>query len=94
VHTDHGHAGARNFAASAEDMALARRPDPALRDALCALPPQLRATIYLADAEGFKYAEIAEMTCVPLGTVMSRLHRARKRLRVQLTASVPATAHE
>jgi len=66
-------------------------PDPALREALCALPPHLRATIYLADAEGFKYAEIAEMTRVPLGTVMSRLHRGRQRLRAALTASLPAS---
>ena len=92
VDTDYGHARTRGFAQSAEDVALARMPDPALRDALRALPPQLRATVYLADAEGFKYAEIAELTRVPLGTVMSRLHRARRRLRVQLSGSGPATA--
>jgi RNA polymerase sigma-70 factor, ECF subfamily len=41
-------------------------------------------TVYLADAEGYTYAEIARITGVPLGTVMSRLHRGRKRLRAKL----------
>jgi RNA polymerase sigma-70 factor (ECF subfamily) len=86
VTPDRGHARGLGYAQSAEDVALARMPDPALREALRALPPHLRATIYLADAEGFKYAEIAEITRVPLGTVMSRLHRGRARLRAALTA--------
>jgi RNA polymerase sigma-70 factor (ECF subfamily) len=89
---DRGHARAPGYAQSAEDAALATMADPKLRDALRALPPHLRATIYLADAEGFKYAEVAEMTRVPLGTVMSRLHRGRKRLRMALTAGLPASA--
>lgn len=72
-------------AQSAEDAALARLPDPALREALRALPPQMRTTVYLADAEGYKYAEIAEITRVPMGTVMSRIHRGRKHLRGHLT---------
>lgn len=69
---------------SAEDAALARMPDPAVWAALRALPDYLIRTVYLADVEGYKYAEIAEMTGVPLGTVMSRLHRGRKRLRARL----------
>lgn len=44
----------------------------------------LRLTGNLADAAGYRYAEIAEITGVPLGTVMSRLHRGRKRLRDRL----------
>jgi RNA polymerase sigma-70 factor, ECF subfamily len=78
---------------SAEDAALARMPDPAVWAALRALPDHLRQTVYLADVEGYKYAEIAETTAVPLGTVMSRLHRGRRRLRARLervTARVPA----
>jgi RNA polymerase sigma-70 factor, ECF subfamily len=69
---------------SAEDAALARIPDPVLKRALCELPARLATTVYLADAEGYTYAEIAQLTGVPIGTVMSRLHRARKRLRAKL----------
>jgi RNA polymerase sigma-70 factor (ECF subfamily) len=69
---------------SAEDVALAEMPDPALIAAFRGLPGHLAATVYLADVEGYRYAEIAEITGVPIGTVMSRLHRARKRLRTML----------
>lgn len=77
-------AGASSAEWSAEEAALARMPDPTVREALRRLPDQLKTTVYLADAEGYTYAEIAEITRVPLGTVMSRLHRARKRLRAHL----------
>ncbi len=74
-----------NVANSAEDVALARMPDPRLTAALRELPSHMATTIYLADAQGYRYAEIAEITGVPIGTVMSRLHRARRRLRALLT---------
>ena len=69
---------------SAEDAALARMPDAVVWEALRGLPREQMVTVYLADAEGLHYAEIAEMTQVPVGTVMSRLHRGRKRLRSRL----------
>jgi RNA polymerase sigma-70 factor (ECF subfamily) len=69
---------------SAEDAALARMPDPGVWEALRALPDHLMRTVYLADVEGYKYTEVAEMTGVPVGTVMSRLHRGRKQLRARL----------
>jgi RNA polymerase sigma-70 factor, ECF subfamily len=69
---------------SAEEAALARMPDKKVVEALCGLPHEQMVTVYLADAEGYQYAEIAERTGVPLGTVMSRLHRGRKRLRSRL----------
>ena len=79
-------------ASSAEDAALARMPDPVLKRALRELPAHLATTIYLADAEGYSYAEIAQITGVPIGTVMSRLHRARKRLRARLADSMAEAA--
>jgi RNA polymerase sigma-70 factor (ECF subfamily) len=63
-------------------------PDPVLKRALRELPARLSTTVYLADAEGYSYAEIARITGVPIGTVMSRLHRARKRLRAKLADSM------
>jgi RNA polymerase sigma-70 factor (ECF subfamily) len=69
---------------SAEEAALARMPDAGVWAALRGLPRHQMIAVFLADAEGFQYAEIAEMTGVPIGTVMSRLHRGRKRLRSRL----------
>ena len=67
-------------------------PDPVLKRALRELPARLATTVYLADAEGYSYAEIARITGVPIGTVMSRLHRARKRLRAKLAGSMAERA--
>jgi RNA polymerase sigma-70 factor, ECF subfamily len=69
---------------SAEDDALARMPSPAVLAALRDLPGRYRTVVCLADVEGYSYAEIAGQLEVPLGTVMSRLHRGRKRLRTAL----------
>jgi RNA polymerase sigma-70 factor (ECF subfamily) len=54
-----------------------------VKDALEALPEKFRATVLL-DVEGFSYKEIAEMLGIPIGTVMSRLHRGRKFLQQRL----------
>lgn len=48
------------------------------------LPRDLSQVVRLADVQGFKYREIADRLEIPLGTVMSRLHRGRRRLRKQL----------
>ena len=52
-----------------------------IRRGLDALPEHHRAIIMLSDLEGLSYREIAEVLDIPMGTVMSRLHNARKRLR-------------
>ena len=57
--------------------------DGEVKDALTALPEKFRTTVLL-DVEGFSYKEIAEMLGIPIGTVMSRLHRGRKFLQKRL----------
>jgi RNA polymerase sigma-70 factor (ECF subfamily) len=52
--------------------------DDDVKAALEALPDAFRIPVLLADVEGFSYREIAEMLEIPIGTVMSRLHRGRK----------------
>ena len=69
---------------SAEDELLDTITESEVKDAIEALPEQYRDAVLLADVEGFAYKEIAEILDVPIGTVMSRLHRGRKRLQDQL----------
>ncbi len=57
--------------------------DTEVTDALGELPEKFR-TVVLLDVEGFSYKEIAEMLAIPIGTVMSRLHRGRKFLQKRL----------
>lgn len=68
-------------ARSAEAEAIDRTPDSIVTTALNNLSEDFRLAVYLADVEGFAYQEIAEITGVPIGTVMSRLHRGRAKLR-------------
>jgi RNA polymerase sigma-70 factor (ECF subfamily) len=69
---------------SAEDIALDGIADVDVRQALAEMPEEFRMAVYLADVEGFSYKEIADIVGVPAGTVMSRLHRGRKLLRIAL----------
>ena len=61
-----------------EDTTMRRQ---ALDQALSTLPRDLRLTLVLRDVEGLEYQEIAAVLDVPIGTVMSRIFRARRRLR-------------
>jgi len=85
-------------ARSAEAEALDRLGDSEVLRALRDLPKDFRTAVYLADIEGYPYREVAAMMGTPIGTVMSRLHRGRDRLRRALAAygppgmSAPATA--
>ncbi len=69
---------------SAEDELLERFTDDEVKAALEDLPEQFRVAVLLADVEGFSYKEIAEILDIPIGTVMSRLHRGRKGLERRL----------
>jgi RNA polymerase sigma-70 factor (ECF subfamily) len=69
---------------SAEQSWMARLPDDEVKQALEDLPDNFRLPVILADVEGFAYKEIAEMLDIPIGTVMSRLHRGRKAMQKQL----------
>ena len=69
---------------SAELAVLEAMGDEGVRNACSALPEGQRLVVYYADVEGFRYKEIAEILDVPLGTVMSRLHRGRANLRALL----------
>ncbi len=69
---------------SAETSVIESLPDEEVQEALSSLPEQFRVAVLLADVEGFSYKEIAEITGVPIGTVMSRLHRGRKALQKRL----------
>ena len=72
---------------SAEAEALDRTTDSDLLRALRDLPNEFRTAVYLADIEGYPYREIAEIMGTPVGTVMSRLHRGRRKIREQLIAT-------
>ena len=67
-------------------------PDSGIRAAMLALPEPQRLVMYYAHIEGYAYAEIAELLGIPIGTVMSRVFRARKRLQVTLADRVTGRA--
>jgi RNA polymerase sigma-70 factor (ECF subfamily) len=75
-----GSEGSGGAERSAEEEALDRFVDTDIKAAVEALPDNFRIPVLLADVEGFSYKEIAEIMDVPIGTVMSRLHRGRKAL--------------
>ena len=75
---------ARSHDGSAEDQLLGRLLDADLTAALRALPNRHRTVVYLADLEGLAYRQISAMTGIPLGSVKSCLHRARRSLRAEL----------
>jgi len=69
---------------SAEDELMDLFAESEVKEAIESLPDNFRVAVLLADIEGFAYKEIAEMLDIPIGTVMSRLHRGRKALQKSL----------
>lgn len=66
------------------ELALERIPDTAVVEALRQLSDDHRAVVVLVDVDGLTYQEAADLLGVPIGTIMSRLHRARRKLRARL----------
>ena len=69
---------------SAEDQVLDQFNEAEVKGAVESLPEAFRLVVMLSDVEGFSYKEIAEILDIPIGTVMSRLHRGRKALQKAL----------
>ncbi|MEY3557311.1 MAG: polymerase subfamily sigma factor [Actinomycetota bacterium] len=72
------------LSSSAEDQMLDLFTDDEVKNALESLPEDFRVPVLLSDVDGFAYKEIAEMLEIPIGTVMSRLHRGRKAIQKML----------
>jgi RNA polymerase sigma-70 factor (ECF subfamily) len=83
-----GNSALRNVEASTEATVMDSIFDERLREALSSLPERYRRVVLLFDVEGFTYKEIAGIAGVPLGTVMSRLHRGRSALRERMQPPV------
>jgi len=72
------------LSSSAEDQMLELFTDDEVKNALEELPEDFRVPVLLSDVDGFSYKEISEMLEIPIGTVMSRLHRGRKAMQKML----------
>ena len=72
--------GSRALASDPESLLIARRDEQRASELVAALPAEYREVIVLREIEELSYQEIAGIVGVPIGTVMSRLSRARKRL--------------
>jgi RNA polymerase sigma-70 factor (ECF subfamily) len=73
--------------ASPEQLAMDARLSEEMKAAIDSLPEQFRTTLWLCEVEGLSYEEAAQLMKVPLGTVRSRLSRARNMMREKLEAS-------
>ncbi len=74
----------QELSAGAEEEVLSKYLDEDVFKALNDLPPNFRMAVILADIEGLSYKEIAEALQIPIGTVMSRISRARRQLQHSL----------
>ena len=72
--------------ADPENAYLDKFVDKEITDAIDKLPEQFRTVLLLADVEELSYNEISQILKIPIGTIMSRLHRARRKLANELRA--------
>jgi RNA polymerase sigma-70 factor (ECF subfamily) len=80
-------------APDAESVLIAQADRNTVRDALSQLPLRFREILLLCEVEEMSYEEIAQVLAVPPGTVMSRLHRARRALRALLVQEFKGAQH-
>jgi RNA polymerase sigma factor (sigma-70 family) len=78
---------------NAETINLRLADAEAVQRAVAELPAEFREVVVLREMEGFSYIEIAELSDVPIGTVMSRLARARKQLQKRLAGEFKPGGH-
>jgi len=86
---DESHGSAESTVADANAAAWRETKSEALQQALERLAPEFREVIVLHELEGLAYREIAAVAEIPIGTVMSRLARARQKLQTELLAPAP-----
>lgn len=82
------------LAPNPETQLIQQADDDLLRRAIAHLPVEFREAMVLRELEDLSYKQIASITEVPVGTVMSRLARARKRLQLLLAPGAPALMRE
>jgi len=89
-----GWMGAASMAPTREPERLVERPllEASVGKVLDELPEDFRTVLVLVDIEGLTYREVADAMGCPIGTVMSRLHRARKAVAQRLGVAAPAQA--
>ena len=73
---------------SAEDLLIGHSDRALVREALAELPPAYREVVVLRELEGLSYQDIAQIAGIPMGTVMSRLARAREQLKTRLAQAM------
>ena len=86
---DDGHVALEDAPEAAHEPLAQMAENMDMQRALAALPPAMREILLLVTVEEYTYAEAAEILGMPVGTVMSRLHRARERLRELMTPPQP-----
>src|SRR5439155_6149997 len=84
--------GGNGDAMNPQHLALRREDRQTVQQAVAGLPVELREVVVLRELEGLSYKEIAAIAGIPMGTVMSRLARARERLQAELGELVVAEA--
>lgn len=94
AHEALGESAGYGVAANPETYLLQQADANLLRQAITQLPVEFREAMVLREIEELSYKQIAAITGVPVGTVMSRLARARKRLQQMFSPNVPASARK